>query len=96
MDAAVLAALDTADIVYLHPDLETVKESIVLAFQTVRIAGENIFLAMLIKLGMVFLGMVGYADISLAIVADTVVAVICIFNSVRVLFTGKYRLNREA
>ncbi|MBR2560850.1 MAG: heavy metal translocating P-type ATPase [Eubacterium sp.] len=88
-------ALDTADIVYLHPDLETVKESIVLAYQTVRIAGENIFLAMLIKLGMVFLGMVGYADISLAIVADTIVAVICIFNSVRVLFTGKYRINRE-
>ena len=88
-------AMDTADIVYMNTDLETVKESLVLAYQTVRIGGENILMAMLIKLGMIFLGMVGYADISFAIVADTLVAVICIVNSVRVLFAGQFRTNRE-
>ena len=56
------------------------------------IASENILLSLLIKAGVIFLGFVGHANLWLAIIAETAVAVICIFNAIRLLYFGKYRL----
>ena len=85
-------AVRAADILYMSRELKPAEDSIDLAFVTTRIASENILLSLLIKAGMIFLGFVGHANLWLAIIADTAVAVICILNAVRLLYFGKYRL----
>lgn len=84
-------AVQAADILYSGTELKPMEESIDLAFVTTRIASENVLLSVLIKLGIIFLGFVGYANIWLTIVAEIGVAFICIINTVRILYLGKYR-----
>ena len=107
-DAAAMAAADVsgclacgteeagqaADILYTGTGLKPMEESIDLAFVTTRIASENVFLSVLIKLGIIFLGFAGYANLWLTIVADIGVAVICLINAVRVPYFGKYRFRK--
>ena len=88
-------AVEAADILYLGTELRPMENSIDLAFVTTRIVSENVFLSLLIKAGIIFLGFAGYANLWLAIVADTGVAVICIVNAVRLLYFGKYRLRKK-
>ena len=95
MAAGADIAVETADIVYMNSDLKAVEESIDIGFQTKRIAAENIVLSLVIKLGVIFLGLVGYANMWMAIVADTGVLIICVINAVRVLYVGKYRTTRK-
>ena len=85
------AAVEAADIVYMTSNLKAVEDSIDLAFQTTRIASENVVLALLVKIGIMFLGLVGHANMWLAVFADTGIAMICIINAVRILYAGKYR-----
>ena len=85
-------AVRAADILYMSRELKPAEDSIDLAFVTTRIASENILLSLLIKAGVIFLGFVGHANLWLAIIAETAVAVICIFNAIRLLYFGKYRL----
>ena len=84
-------AQQAADILYKGTELKPMEESIDLAFVTTRIASENVFLSILIKLGILFLGFVGHANLWLTIVAVAGVAVICIINAVRIPYYGKYR-----
>lgn len=87
-------ALQSANILYRGTDLKPMEESIDLAFVTTRIASENVFLSVLIKMGIIFLGFVGYANLWLTIAADIAIAVICIINAVRVPYFGKYRFRK--
>ena len=88
-------SLQEADILYTGTELKPMEESIDLAFVTTRIASENMVLAFLIKAGIIFLGFVGYANLWLTVAADIGVAVICIFNAVRVPYFGKYRFRKK-
>lgn len=88
-------AQEAADILYRGTELKPMEDSIDLAFVTTRIASENVVLAILVKLGIIFLGFVGYANLWLTVVAEIGVSVICIINAVRLLYFGKYRLQKK-
>ena len=66
--------------------LEAVPQSVEIARYTGRIAMQNIIFALAVKLLVILLGMVGFANIWAAVFADTGVAMLCILNSLRVLW----------
>lgn len=79
------AAIEAADVVFMTSRLSAVPEAIKIAKETNRIAVENIVFALAIKAAVILLGILGFASMWMAVFADTGVAVICIFNSIRIL-----------
>jgi Cd2+/Zn2+-exporting ATPase len=77
----------------MDDDLNHISETIGISRKTVRIATENIVFALGIKLLILVLGALGIANMWAAVFADVGVAVICILNSMRLLFYG--RKNRD-
>ncbi|MDO4745725.1 MAG: heavy metal translocating P-type ATPase [Bacillota bacterium] len=80
------AAIEAADVVFMSSSLESIPQSISIARYTGRIAMQNIIFALAIKLLVIVLGIAGFANIWAAVFADTGVAMICILNSLRVLW----------
>ena len=80
------AAIEAADVVFMTSSLEAVPQSVEIARYTGRIAMQNIIFALAVKLLVILLGMVGFANIWAAVFADTGVAMLCILNSLRVLW----------
>jgi len=80
------AAIEAADVVFMTSSLEAVPQSITIARYTGRIAMQNIVFALAIKLLVILLGLVGFANIWAAVFADTGVAMLCILNSLRILW----------
>lgn len=79
------AAIESADIVFMNSNVRAIPQAIRLAGRTGRIAKENIILALAIKILILILGFAGFANIWLAVFADTGVAMLCILNSLRLL-----------
>ena len=79
------SAIECSDVVITSDNLERIPEAIKGARKTVRIARENIALALGIKLGVLALSALGFANMWLAVFADVGVAVIAILNSMRTL-----------
>ena len=79
------AAIEAADIVLTDDRLTNVPLSIILAKKTVRIASENIILALSIKSIILALGAFGYASMWAAVFADVGVSVLAILNALRAL-----------
>lgn len=80
------AAIEAADVVFMTSSLEAVPQSVEIARYTGRIAMQNIVFALVVKLVVILLGLVGFANIWAAVFADTGVAMLCILNSLRVLW----------
>lgn len=80
------AAIEAADVVFMTSSLEAVPQSITIARYTGRIAMQNIVFALTIKLLVILLGFAGFANIWAAVFADTGVAMLCILNSLRILW----------
>lgn len=80
------AAIEAADVVFMTSSLEAVPQSITIARYTGRIAMQNIVFALAIKLLVILLGFAGFANIWAAVFADTGVAMLCILNSLRILW----------
>ncbi len=79
------AAIETADIVLMSDTPLKIVETIKLSRKTRRIIMENITLALVIKLIFVGLGIGGVAGMWEAVFADVGVALLAIFNALRVL-----------
>lgn len=79
------AAIESADIVFMNSNVRAIPQAIAIAGRTGRIAKENIILALAIKILILILGFIGFANIWLAVFADTGVAMLCIINSLRLL-----------
>ena len=79
------AAIEAADVVYMTSSVEAIPESIRIARSTGRIAMQNVVFALLIKFMVMVLGFAGYANMWMAVFADTGVAMLCVLNSVRIL-----------
>ena len=84
------AAVEAADIVFMNPGMKSVKRAFQIADDTNRIAMENIVFALLFKAAVMIFGILGLANMWFAVFADTGVALICVLNSVRVLWK-KYK-----
>ena len=80
------AAIEASDVVFLHSDLSSVPTAIDIAKKTMAIAMQNVVFALAIKIAVMILGLTGiYANMWLAVFADTGVAFLCILNSVRAM-----------
>ena len=83
------AAIEAADVVFMNSRLSAVPESIEIAKATKNIAMENVIGALVIKALVMILGFAGIASMWMAVFADSGVAMLCVFNSIRVLFSKK-------
>ena len=79
------AAIEAADIVIMDDDLTRIPRVIRIARKTVRIATENIWFAIGVKVLILVLGALGMANMWAAVFADVGVAFLCILNSMRML-----------
>lgn len=77
-------AIETSDIVLLKNDISSVVRGIDIAKKVKKIAYQNIFIALFLKVLVLIFGAVGYVSMPLAVFADVGVALICILNSLRV------------
>ncbi|MCD8356024.1 MAG: cadmium-translocating P-type ATPase, partial [Clostridia bacterium] len=80
------AAIEAADVVFLTGELSAIPQAIALAKQTAVIAKQNIVFALAIKIGVMVFGLAGIASMWLAVFADTGVAMLCVLNSIRILY----------
>lgn len=77
-------AIETSDIVLLKNDISSIVRAIDIAKRVKKIAYQNIFIALFLKVLVLILGAIGYVSMPLAVFADVGVALICIINSLRV------------
>lgn len=80
------AAIEAADVVFMTSDVEAIPQSLDIARQTKKIAWQNVIFALAIKLAVMILGLFGYASMWLAVFADSGVAMLCVLNSIRMLY----------
>ena len=83
------AAIEAADVVFMNSRLSAIPESIKIARKTKAVAMQNVIGALIIKALVMVLGFVGIASMWMAVFADSGVAMICVLNSVRILFGKK-------
>lgn len=83
------AAIEAADVVFMNSRLSAIPESIKIAKKTKAIAMQNVIGALVIKALVMILGFAGIASMWMAVFADSGVAMICVLNSVRILFGKK-------
>ena len=84
------AALEVADVVFMNSSVNAIPASIEISKKTTAISRQNVIFALAVKLIVMILGITGiYSDMWLAVFADTGVAMLCILNSIRILY--KYR-----
>ena len=80
------AAIEAADIVFMTSDVTAIPKALDIAKRTNRIAKQNVVLALGMKLSVMLLGLLGFANMWIAVFADTGVAMLCILNSIRILY----------
>lgn len=80
------AAIEAADAVFMQSSVSAIPEAVAIARDTNRIARQNVIFALVIKIAVMLLGLCGYANMWMAVFADTGVAMLCILNSIRVLY----------
>lgn len=79
------AAIEAADVVIMTDELTKIVDGILVAKVTRKIVTQNITLVLIIKLIVMGLGLMGEATMWEAIFADVGVAILAIFNSIRIL-----------
>ena len=80
------AAIEAADVVFMTSSMEAIPQSLKIARATGRIAKQNVAFALVIKELVMVFGLLGLANMWMAVFADTGVAVICILNAIRILY----------
>ena len=83
------AAIEAADVVFMTSQTAAIPESLDIARKTRRIAVQNVVFALAIKLIVMVLGLTGYASMWAAVFADSGVAMLCVLNSIRMLYRRK-------
>ena len=81
------AAIEAADVVFMTSDTAAVAQSVEIARASCRIAKQNVFFALAVKFLVMLLGITQiYSSMWLAVFADTGVAMLCVLNSIRILY----------
>lgn len=80
------AAIEAADVVYMTSSVEAIPASLKIARATGRIATQNVVFALVVKALIMILGLARISSMWLAVFADTGVAMLCILNSIRILY----------
>ena len=80
------AAIEAADVVFMTSSVEAIPAAVRIARATGSIANQNVIFALAVKGLVMLLGLAGIASMWLAVFADTGVAMLCVLNSIRVLY----------
>ena len=80
------AAIEAADVVFMKADLTSIPISVKIARKANIVSKENIVFALAVKILVMILGLFGIASMWLAVFADTGVAMLCVLNSIRMLY----------
>ncbi len=83
------AAIEAADVVFMTSAPAAIPEALEIAAQTKSIAWQNVVFALAIKAVVMVLGLMGHASMWLAVFADSGVAMLCVLNSIRILYRKK-------
>ncbi len=79
-------AIEAADVVFMTSQVQAIPDSIRIAKSTGRVAVQNVVFALAVKMLVMLLGFAGFANMWMAVFADTGVAMLCVLNSIRVLY----------
>lgn len=79
------AAVEASDVVIMNDELQKIYTAIKIAKKTNRVVWQNIIFAIGVKVIVLVLGALGYANIWEAVFADTGVSLIAVVNSLRIL-----------
>ena len=77
------SAIEAADVVLMRDNLDGLTKIRKIAKKTIRIANENIYLSLLIKIAVLVLVALGLANMWMAVFADVGVAFLAVCNSMR-------------
>ena len=80
------AAIEAADVVFLTSRVSAIGEALTLGRRVRAIARQNLVFALGIKAIVMVLGLLGFASMWLAVFADSGVAMLCVLNSIRILY----------
>ena len=80
------AAIEAADVVFMTSDPAAIPQAVEIARQTARIAWQNVIFALVVKFLVMVLGLAGFASMWMAVFADSGVAMLCVLNSIRMLY----------
>lgn len=80
------AAIEAADVVFMTSKVGAVGQALSIARRTSSIAWQNVAVALLVKAAVMVFGLAGFASMWMAVFADTGVAMLCVLNSVRILY----------
>ena len=80
------AAIEAADVVFMNSEVNAIPQAIAIARATGNIAWQNVIFALAVKIIIMVAGLMGYASMWAAVFADTGVSVLCVLNSVRILY----------
>ncbi len=80
------AAIEAADVVFMNTEVKAIAKAIAIAKETGKIAWQNVIFALGVKAVIMVAGILGYASMWAAVFADTGVAMLCVLNSVRILY----------
>ena len=80
------AAIEAADVVFMTSDVQAIPEALKIARMTGRVARQNVIFALAIKFAVMILGLLGHASMWMAVFADSGVAMLCVLNSIRMLY----------
>ena len=69
--------------------MDAIPASIAIARMSCRISRQNVIFALAVKVLVMILGLFGFASMWAAVFADSGVAMLCVLNSVRVLYKNK-------
>lgn len=79
------AAIEAADVVFMTSSVQAIPEAIKISQIINHIALQNIIFALTVKALIMVLGLLGLANMWLAVFADSGVAMLCVLNSIRIL-----------
>ena len=79
------AAIEAADVVLMDDEPGKLALAVRIARKTMSIARQNIAFALAVKLAVMLLGILGFANMWLAVFADVGVAMLCILNALRAM-----------
>ena len=80
------AAIEAADVVFMTSSMDAIPTAIRIAQSTGAISNQNVVFALAVKALVMVLGLMGIASMWLAVFADTGVAILCVLNSIRILY----------
>jgi len=83
-------AIEVSDVIIINNDIRLLKKGMKIADKTKQISAQNIAFSLAIKIIFLAMSAVGFMWMWLSIFADVGVAILCVLNSLRIIYQKKY------